>query len=322
MLSDLVVGETKDLVRILSDLQVVQQHTVYHLPLLCDENIHYRVLKLAYSETYKKYDIRKFLSRTPLVYGTWHPYKYLITVLYRSYFPILTYLLYGKLAPGKELPSFPKLIFIERLFASLLHVGTRARALIQAVLHDYQRRLPSLGAADRHALKILQAVDVLLFQYIPAVFIIGSMVRDCHWGGPNATSDSARAVIDQSLLVLIHLVWGREQAVEYVRTALLASLLWSQWYDRLPSIVHSEEPCETLLGRLVNQFSIHKNKTSLDDSIDLFMLIKPPTGEPMNIKNGNIPRGLPQCLHRHLKRLVRNPHGVAYLPWQRKPKSC
>ena len=51
LLSDHVVGETPDLVHILKDIVNIQQHTGSFLPILIDENIHYQVLKLAYSES-------------------------------------------------------------------------------------------------------------------------------------------------------------------------------------------------------------------------------------------------------------------------------
>ena len=48
-LTDLTVSATPDLVSIIHGLQEVEQHTPHRIPLLVDENIHYRVLRLVYS---------------------------------------------------------------------------------------------------------------------------------------------------------------------------------------------------------------------------------------------------------------------------------
>ena len=56
-LTDLTVSASPDLVSIIHGLQEVQQHTQRRLPLLVDENIHYRVLKLVYSISYARYNV-------------------------------------------------------------------------------------------------------------------------------------------------------------------------------------------------------------------------------------------------------------------------
>ena len=49
MMSDLTVSATPNLVKILHGIQSLQQRTEHHVPLLVDENIHYRLLKSVYS---------------------------------------------------------------------------------------------------------------------------------------------------------------------------------------------------------------------------------------------------------------------------------
>ena len=93
----------------------MQQQTHHRLPLLNDGNIHYCVLKLIYSIAYARYNWPLFITRTPPVYGTWHPYKYCVTLCYRRFFPLFTYFLYGSLNSGATVPTFPKLIYMERM---------------------------------------------------------------------------------------------------------------------------------------------------------------------------------------------------------------
>ena len=156
---------------------------------------------------------------------------------------------------------------------------------------------------------------------MPALFILGKSVRDCHWQAQGQGSSRARDVIDQSLHVIMHLHWGHEEVVEYVRTTLAASMLWSVWHSRTPPGIHSEEPCETILGRLGNQMCQHKNITSLEECSDLFLLLDPADPTPKDIKYGNIKAGLPQLIRDRFWALVRDPSAVSFVPWARKKQS-
>ena len=99
-LTDLAVSATPDLVSIFHGLQEVQQHTQHPLPLLVNENIHYPGLKLVYSISYARFVVPLFITRTPVVYRTSHPYKYCVTLCYRGFFPLFTYFFYGSLNVG------------------------------------------------------------------------------------------------------------------------------------------------------------------------------------------------------------------------------
>ena len=87
MLSDLETGRQTDMVQLMSLLMQFQHRTQHVLPVLVDMNIHYRAMKMVYSVTYAKYDIKKWLVKTPIVYGIWHPYKYACTLMYRRFLP-------------------------------------------------------------------------------------------------------------------------------------------------------------------------------------------------------------------------------------------
>ena len=58
------------------------------VPLLCDVNIYYRVMKFLYSESYVALDVHTWLKRMPLIFGKWHLYKQTIITVYHSFFPI------------------------------------------------------------------------------------------------------------------------------------------------------------------------------------------------------------------------------------------
>ena len=105
-LTDLTVSVTPDLVTIMHGLREVQRYTQHRLPLLVDENIHYGVLKLMHNISYARYNLCLFLTCTPVVYGTWHPYKDCTTLVTEDFPPLFTYFSYDSLKVGAAGPNF------------------------------------------------------------------------------------------------------------------------------------------------------------------------------------------------------------------------
>ena len=171
-LIDLTVSATPDLVSIIHGLQEVQQHTQHRLPLLVDENIHYRVLKLVYSINYAWYNVPLFITRTPVVYGTWHPYKYCVTLCYRRFFPLFTYFSYGSLNLGTAVPNFPKLIYMERMILVLLHLAHKWRQPLEQKLQTL-RGLHRPGNANHSTLltQVQGLVTVLYGTFQPCLLL-------------------------------------------------------------------------------------------------------------------------------------------------------
>ena len=302
-LTDLTVSATPDLVSIIHGLQEVQQHTQHRLPLLVDENIHYRVLKLVYSISYARYNVPLFITRTPVVYGTWHPYKYCVTLCYRRFFPLFTYFSYGSLNLGTAVPNFPKLIYMERMILVLLHLAHKWRQPLEQKLQTL-RGLHRPGNANHSTLLTqVQGLVTLLYGYIPALFIIGSQVRDCHWSA-QGEQHAAGPLLSRCLHVLLRLTLGYEDKVEYVRTIVVARLLWSQWFARLPGVAHSEEPCEALLSRVVHLMAQHPGNCTLQQVHDPFILTPVADQTPKDLQYVNVPKGLPQLVDRRFTRLM------------------
>ena len=73
------------------------QQTNRVLPLLVDENIHYRILKLLYGAKNQRWNMRVYLRYVPVVYSVLHAYKFVVTHTCRVFWPILTYLQKGLL---------------------------------------------------------------------------------------------------------------------------------------------------------------------------------------------------------------------------------
>ena len=96
------------------------QRTNRVLPLLVDENIHYRILKLLYGVKNQRWIMRAYLRYVPVVYGVWHAYKLVVAHTFRVFWPILTYLRKGLLRPGSTILLYPKLIVMEKTIAALM----------------------------------------------------------------------------------------------------------------------------------------------------------------------------------------------------------
>ena len=91
------------------------QQTSTVLPLLVDENIHYRILKLLYGAKNQRWNMRAYLRYVPVVYGVWYAYTFVVTHTFRVFLPMQTYLRKALLCPGSTILSYPKLIVMEKL---------------------------------------------------------------------------------------------------------------------------------------------------------------------------------------------------------------
>ena len=140
-LTDHTTRSQPDLVILVHLLVEVQQHSSKVVPILVDDNIHYRLCKMMYSKVYAQYNLAFFLNRCPVLYGVWHPYKYPVIVCYRRFFPLFVFLTQGIPPLGTEVYPRPKLIYMDRVMAALLvwfvHVSRPWSALRRPpVMHD------------------------------------------------------------------------------------------------------------------------------------------------------------------------------------------
>ena len=114
------VSSYKHLVEVLDYIASLSNHTHPSMPILGDENIHKRCLKLLYSDRTQRWNWREKLKRTPVLYDCWHPYKYLVTNVWRRSHSLFVYFPFVRLAVGKTVGSYPKLRVRERTIASIL----------------------------------------------------------------------------------------------------------------------------------------------------------------------------------------------------------
>ena len=124
------VSGNLSLLNLLQFTRDLAQHTGAVVPLLCDENIHYRFCNMMYGERTTSWNARLFFHSHPILYGFWHAYKLRVTQTFRSFEPIVTFFCKGLLRSGDTVPCFPKLITMGITVGALLFgMGPHIRRL-------------------------------------------------------------------------------------------------------------------------------------------------------------------------------------------------
>lgn len=289
LLSEYQVSSNEDLVALLGMATKLQERSRVALPLLLDENIHYRVMRLLHSTSHKDVDVGDWLSRVPVLYGIWHPYKHLVGVLYRAFLPIIALLEgSGHVHPGDRVVAGRKVLYMEKVFATLLILAPEVRERLEARLAEVRDRggsgAPGAAADPNRStssnapmespvseawmgqeLVVLQGLHTLLYFYCPLIFQLGWKVRQCTWQGRPTQSvkgDVAKQVLHQAFLVMTHVQGDTECKEEYSRTIALALLTWQPWHSKLPFTLSCKSPQHTRLSLMcyllfpANKFTI------------------------------------------------------------------
>ena len=120
-----------------------------------------------------------------------------------------------------------------------------------AYLHaTSQRSMSDIG--DRKY-KQLASLRALLYQYVPALFIMGVRLRGCSWLHHKAKSGvEAKGILQRALVLLLNLHPERIGAAGSQNEGIisLALLLWTELHNHLPAARFVEESCESMLIRL------------------------------------------------------------------------
>ena len=185
MLSQLRCGTKLDHLKLLNTIRHVQHATRHDLPLCVDMQIHYELLKYLYGESCTSWNFHLQWSSLPLIYGVWHPYKHMITMLYRNFMPIMCFIarVHNNFKEGDAVPTKVKLLHMEKTILALcLNAGTylpRVQAKLDACAVAAQNE--PLTDMQSKSKELLLGLKVLLKEYCPAAFRIGVLVRDSNW---------------------------------------------------------------------------------------------------------------------------------------------
>ena len=101
--------------------------------------IHYELLKYLYGHSYTSWNFQLHWASPPLIYGVWHPYKHMITMLYRNFMPIICLIerVHTDFKEGDAVPTKVKLLHMKKTILALcLNAGSYLRR-VQAKLDAF-----------------------------------------------------------------------------------------------------------------------------------------------------------------------------------------
>ena len=308
------------LIRMLGWCEEISQHAALPLPLCVDENIHYRLLKLAYGQKTHRYDFRGVLARCPPLYGVWHAYKYVVTLVHRVFFSQFVFLANGEVAPGRTFPSKLRLRTVEMMIATLM--GHRdavlpelKRAIVQLAV-DHRGRGAGVSTASR--LRNLMAMERLLEVYVPVAFMLGWQARCCVWDNRRPGSgERAKQLLMGCLYALLALTEGDSQHCEYVRTCMCCLLCWTRWHSAVPGACYTDESNEASLGQLGRWWRQHTEVADEETLMNLYLMV-PGAGRPAaDMVVGRPSVALRRGVLARLQALLRsNRELCTYVPWE------
>ena len=291
-LSEHCVGKSADLVRLLEVVCGIQQHTRLLMPLLVDENIHYRIARLLYGPALVRYNLNEYLREVPVLYGVWHAYKHTLSVLYRAYFPVFALLeVTERPREGGAFSTHRKILAMEKMLAAMLvSKGAMLRVICDAYVrvHPADAASSSTDANEHERACVFEGLRQLLDFWVPAVFHLGLKVRQCYWNGrPGGTvrGGRAREILMQALLMQAHLQGDRHAGEEYTRTLSVALLMWQPWMTQLPGCCFVEEAGEAMLSRLRGRSLNNPNVTTLRGMTALLLTLPRADDTPHTLRN-------------------------------------
>ena len=229
--------------------------------------------------------------------------------VHRVFFNIFFLLENDDWTVGSKVIVQRKLLFLEKLFASLLLGGPRVKEqLCNRIrqLDDFLQAVANSSTSVRKSqhLKVLVALDSLINFYLPAVFRVGYKVRSCTWEGRNANSGVwAKDVMEEVLILLVHLLQDTECKNEYVRTLSVALATWQPWMSKIPAVCFMEESCEAMLSRMGHRCDVYRTLHGFDHTYNLFLTLPPPSRAPKSTR-GMLKDGLVQVFTARMRKIV------------------
>ena len=280
LLSPLLTGTQCNLARILKFVVSLLQKSNGVVPMLIDMKIFSSLAKMLYSSTYDVYKLHNVLRYCRMVYGVWHAYKYCWEAVYRKLFSLCSFLSSGPQSPDTDVYTHPKLIWMERLFMSLLLVTPQSLQQLKQKLCALQSApIGSRSVMQHQCLQQTGAMFNLLNDYVPSLFILGMLLCDCNWctGRRVQVPHPPQLLLNMSIPVLLRLFDGSKGSHEYPRTLAVAKLLW---------VVR---PCEAMLSRFAEKLrQIPSTSCKLEGAIDLFLLVAPAAGGKKDLQNSRL----------------------------------
>ena len=125
-------------------MMVAQRTQCGVAPVLVDENIHYRMYKLAWSTPFRWWQVTRARQVSPPLFGVWHAYKYCVTQLMRKFHSVAWYAIRGTLPRDAHVPTSPSLRSYELSIAAVLQLPLHLRRTVTQMKEPWH----SLHEAD------------------------------------------------------------------------------------------------------------------------------------------------------------------------------
>jgi len=247
------------------------------MPLLVDMDIFHRLQKLLYSNTFNRWDMAAYLGRHPLIWGVWHSYKHCVMSVYQVFLPIFGYIVTNLDTDcGGRASLRPKLIFVERLMLGLYLQPQLVRQQLHATVAEMSARAEESPTPARcQAARAIESLHSLMATYVPTLFLLGYLVRQCTWAGRDSGSGVLhRKVLLYSTALLQGLRHAKTRNFDpYVNAQIPAMLAAVPTADTLAAAGHSEESCEAMLSRFAAHWANHPSATTCEAVADLFVTL-------------------------------------------------
>ena len=143
--SGCAVQSNTNLIDLLALAQDVRRQSGRPLPLLLDLDLWYRLVKLSYAPNAVRWKMSLVLRQLPLLYGVWHPYKYVMTMVYRKFHSHFVFLREGTVRDGFACGSKVDLRAVELFMAALLVIPKRERLALREAIRVVGSMVQRLG---------------------------------------------------------------------------------------------------------------------------------------------------------------------------------
>ena len=241
--------------------------------------------------------------------------------VHRSFFPLFALLETPIHVVGAKVVAQRKLLYLEKLIASLLVATPRLKDQLVVRIQQLKEQIASSDEVDsmqlqkrKRFLNILEGLQVLLSFYLPLVFRIGYLVRSCTWEGRACgTGEKAKHVLEEVFVTLIHLLSDTQAKNEYIRTIAVALLTWTPFMSSLPGVCFAEESCEALLSRMGHRCEVNRHLHGFDATFNLFLTLPLPSRIPRGTRGG-LKQGLVGLFASRIRKVVFSDGDLAYCP--------
>ena len=177
---------------------------------------------------------------------------------------------------GACIYNHPKLIVIEKSIAALLLAAPYIWTQLGNKITHIEGRANQAALNTHNGWHILRGLESLLNYYLPAIFVVGHLVRSCTWAGRADGSGIAATCVPQRCSgLLVDLAGPAAAKMDYDRTICCALTYNTQWHDYTPGAAHVEECCEALLAKLWARCKQQPDKHTVDAAGELFRTVPP-----------------------------------------------